>query len=83
MSDTRVFKEGDYVKFNAPTGSIGRIEALNHYGGYYVRWTFGRDVKGEEMSSSLSSCTDRELLPISKDIYEKARDGKPFKGDRQ
>ncbi len=77
------FKKDDYVKFNAPTGSIGKIEALNHYGGYYVRWTFGRDVRGEEIKSSLSSCEDRELISISKEIYLKARDGKAFKGDRQ
>ena len=77
------FKKGDFVKFDAPTGSIGRIEEVNHYGAYYVRWTFGRDVKGEEIKSSLSTCTDRELVPITRAIYKKARDGKPFKGDRQ
>lgn len=77
------FQVGDPVKFNAPTGSIGKVEALNHYGGYYVRWTFGRDVAGEEMTSSLSSCKENELLPITEEIYLKAKNGKPFKGDRQ
>lgn len=74
------FKKGDFVKYNHPNGSIGKIEDLNHYGGYYVRWTHGRDVNGDEIKSGLSSCEDRDLVKISKETYIKARDGRAFGG---
>lgn len=78
------FKAGDYVKFDALRGSIGRVEEVSESAFHdtcYVRWTFGRDVHGEEISSSLSACREAELISITKERYEKARDGEAFKGE--
>lgn len=68
------FKTGDFVKYGHPKGSVGQIVKLNHYGGYYVEWVYGRNVAGEIMSSSLSSCEDKELMLVTEKEYLQARD---------
>ena len=60
---------GDAVKFRYLHGSVGRIESANHYGGFYVRWNFGRDVKGESIKS-LSSVRADELVEIPQELYD-------------
>lgn len=79
----REFTRGCFVKFNSPTGSIGRVISRNHYGGCYVRFVFGRDVYGDIITGGIASCSDRELISVPRKTYQKARDGLPFKGDRQ
>jgi hypothetical protein len=59
-------KTGDPVKFNHVNGSRGRIEAERSYGGFYVRWYYGRDVKGEHMTA-LSSVHEEDLVLITEE----------------
>ncbi len=52
-------KIGDCVKFDAPTGSLGIIEADRQYDdGFYVRWYYCKDVKGEYITALSSMARD-------------------------
>jgi hypothetical protein len=54
--------------YGEPGGSLGLIESENHYGGYYVRWNYGVDVRGEAITS-LSSVRPSMLMPIDGTLY--------------
>lgn len=58
-----MFNDGQAVRFNASSGSWGRVEKANHYGGYYVRWCYGLDAKGEPWTA-LSSVRPTEITPL-------------------
>lgn len=68
-------KLGDFVKFGFPNGSIGQIESANHYGDFYVKWVYGRDNLGEVVTA-ISSCRPEQLITISCDEYNQAKDRK-------
>lgn len=68
-------KPGDYVKFGYPHGSTGQIESANHYGGFYVKWVYGRDSFGE-IVSAIGSYKENELMLISYEEYVAVRDRK-------
>lgn len=61
---------GTPVRYRDPNGSWGKIEAHNHYGGYYVRWNYGRDVKGEPITD-LCSIQPREVEQIPQELYDR------------
>jgi hypothetical protein len=61
---------GDYVRFNASHGSIGRIQASRHYDdGFYVRWNYGKDNFGEAITA-LSSVARCDLVHITQAEYD-------------
>jgi len=63
-----MFADGTPVMFRSRNGSMGTIIKPNHYGGYYVRWNYGKDVKGEAMGET-SSCRPEELIAIDTKLY--------------
>lgn len=78
------FKIGDPVKFNAPTGSTGKIVHVRKDGPfaeeprYYVTWIYGLDVKGEPMTSLSGLMDAKNLVPISEADYQKIATRKGF-----
>jgi hypothetical protein len=50
------FKVGDPVRFNDPHGSLGRVTSIRRDGpfaehpAYYVKWYYGKDKFGEQMT---------------------------------
>lgn len=74
-------KVGDAVRFGEPNGSYGLIESENHYGGYYVRWYYGKDVKGEDMTA-LSSVRPNQLVKISMEEFNRVRNRRGW-GDEE
>lgn len=63
------------MKFWSETGSVGKILKKNHYGGFYVQWTYGRNVMGEPLLSSVGSCRPEELRLVSRSDYQRVYDG--------
>jgi hypothetical protein len=70
MRDTQL-QVGQPVRYGDPHGSWGTISSPRHYDdGWYVRWNYGKDVKGEAITS-LGSYHDYELIPVERSIYER------------
>lgn len=70
-------KVNDTVMFGEPNGSFGIIESENHYGGFYVRWYYGKDVKGEYMTA-FSSCKPDQLMEIDRELFLEYRECRGF-----
>jgi len=64
------FHSGKAVRYGDVNGSWGRIDSANHYGGYYVRWNYGLDVKGEPVTA-MSSVRPNEMLPLDEEVAKK------------
>ena len=77
-------KIGTYVKFNAETGSTGKITALIKDGPFkydnrfYVEWVYGRDVAGDIMKENSGYVRRDELIIITEVEYMKVRDREGF-----
>lgn len=72
-------KVGDAVRYGTPNGSVGLIEQENHYGSVYVRWYYGKDVKGEYITA-LSSVPWSKLERISMQELNAVRNRMPDQG---
>ena len=56
---------GDAVQFADANGSVGLIEATRGYDdGFYVRWYYGLDARGEAWTA-LSSVARKDLIRIN------------------
>lgn len=65
-------KPGDTVAFQGRGGSWGIIEAANNYGGFYVRWYYGKDVAGEDICER-SSVKPHDLVAIPSEVFARYR----------
>lgn len=70
---------GNFVKFNSPAGSVGKITGVHstipNY--FYVEWVYGRDKNGDVIKSS-ASVLNSEITIISAAQYNTIRDRKGF-----
>lgn len=63
---------GDTVAFQGRGGSWGIIESANNYGGFYVRWYYGKDDCGDDIRE-LSSVKPRDLVAIPAEAFARWR----------
>ncbi len=84
----KVFKVGDFVKFDNPHGSTGKVTGVRTDGPfadkplYYVEWAFGRDVRGGRMTGK-SSVYSEQLVPISAEDYDRIDSRKGWAEDQK
>lgn len=70
-------KVGDFVKYNRPNGSIGKIIDVNHPYHVCVQWVYGKD-KLEELMVAHSNCLRQDLVPITEQEYVARAERKGF-----
>jgi len=63
-------KIGDTFRFGVPNGSYGIIVDENHFGGFYVRYNYGLDVKGEPITASANLRADK-MAPCPAEMYRR------------
>lgn len=61
-------EQGTPVRYRDPNGSWGMVEGENHFGGYRVRWNYGKDVNGKAITS-LDNVRLERLRPIDPELY--------------
>lgn len=60
---------GQAIRINHPNGSWGTIIDHRHYDdGFYVKYNYGKDVKGEYITSTAS--VDRnDIVAVDENVY--------------
>lgn len=87
MRSDDVFAVGDYVRFDAPNGSTGKVVFADDHAAacprVVVEWVYGRDVHNEVMTgcSTYYKTAKYELKKITQAEYEAVRDRIGFGGD--
>ena len=73
ICETKTPKIGDCVRYGNVGGSIGLITSENHYGGFYVTYFYGKDIKGEDITAKSSHVGEniRLFQKISGELWRK------------
>jgi hypothetical protein len=75
------FKINDTVKYEGPTGSWGIIEDIQGERYHTVKWYYGKDIKGEYMTSISRGVSRYNLEHVNAEEFWRRANRKGFSGE--
>ena len=62
------YYNGQPIRINAVSGSWGTVLHANHFGGLYVEFNYGKDVKGDYITSC-ANVKHSDIIPVDPNVY--------------